>query len=145
MSAFITKDEMSLLMPHNATYRSTAEEAMRVAAEARLESGQALGQSLARGIVRAVAYLRALPQRRATMNELRGLSERELADIGLSRSDLPRVFDPAFASECGARRGPVGQFSNGRSAGLIARLPPAIATDAPLMQAARPPLPGPPA
>ena len=113
MSAFITKDEMSLLMPRSVTYRSTAEEAMRVAAEARLESGQALGQSLARGIGRAVAYLRSLPQRRATMNELRMLSERELADIGLSRSDLPRVFDPAFANECGAKRGPVGQFSKG--------------------------------
>ena len=27
------------------------------------------------------------------------MSDRELSDIGLSRADLPRVFDPAFASD----------------------------------------------
>jgi uncharacterized protein YjiS (DUF1127 family) len=27
------------------------------------------------------------------------LTEHELADIGLTRADLPRVFDPAFAAE----------------------------------------------
>ena len=27
------------------------------------------------------------------------LTDRELADIGLSRVDLPRVFDPAFAAD----------------------------------------------
>jgi uncharacterized protein YjiS (DUF1127 family) len=34
--------------------------------------------------------------RQAAMNELSQLSDRELADIGLGRSDLPNVFDPAF-------------------------------------------------
>jgi uncharacterized protein YjiS (DUF1127 family) len=36
------------------------------------------------------------PERRATFERLRSLSDRELADIGLSRSDLARVFDPDF-------------------------------------------------
>jgi uncharacterized protein YjiS (DUF1127 family) len=27
------------------------------------------------------------------------LTERELSDIGLSLSDVPRVFDPAFAAD----------------------------------------------
>ena len=37
-------------------------------------------------------------ERRVVLAELRALSDRELADIGLHRADLPRVFDPAFAS-----------------------------------------------
>jgi len=31
------------------------------------------------------------------LDELSGLSDHELADIGLARNDLSRVFDPAFA------------------------------------------------
>lgn len=37
-------------------------------------------------------------QRQATLNELRQLTDRELADIGLHRAELARVFDPAFAA-----------------------------------------------
>jgi uncharacterized protein YjiS (DUF1127 family) len=33
------------------------------------------------------------------LQEMSMLTDRELADIGLSRADLPRVFDPAFAME----------------------------------------------
>lgn len=39
------------------------------------------------------------PRRRAALNELSALSDYELSDIGLSRSDLPRVFDPTFVQE----------------------------------------------
>jgi uncharacterized protein YjiS (DUF1127 family) len=38
-------------------------------------------------------------RRQAVMQEMAMLSDRELADIGLSRVDLPRVFDPTFAAE----------------------------------------------
>ena len=49
--------------------------------------------------VRAVgAWVSRALQRRAVMNELSALSDHELADIGLARSDIPRVFDPAFVS-----------------------------------------------
>jgi uncharacterized protein YjiS (DUF1127 family) len=48
----------------------------------------------ARGLV---ARLSAYRERRATLNELAQLSDRDLADIGLSRGNLPRVFDPEFA------------------------------------------------
>lgn len=50
-------------------------------------------------LVRAVADW---PRRRAVLAELSMLSDRELADIGLVRGDLRRVFDPAFSA---ARRG----------------------------------------
>ena len=40
-----------------------------------------------------------MPRRRAVLDELSMLSDHELADIGLSRVDLGRVFDPSFAAE----------------------------------------------
>jgi uncharacterized protein YjiS (DUF1127 family) len=46
-----------------------------------------------------LAWLRQWRQRRQVVSELALMSDRELSDIGLSRADLPRVFDPAFASE----------------------------------------------
>jgi uncharacterized protein YjiS (DUF1127 family) len=38
-------------------------------------------------------------RRRGVMQELAMMTDRELSDIGLSRSDLSRVFDPGFAVE----------------------------------------------
>lgn len=50
----------------------------------------------------ALRFLGELPARRAVFNELSMLSDRELADIGLVRSDVRRVFDDSFAA---SRRG----------------------------------------
>lgn len=36
------------------------------------------------------------PERRATYEKLRRLSDRELADIGIDRGDITRVFEPDF-------------------------------------------------
>ncbi len=36
--------------------------------------------------------------RRAVMQEIAMMSDRELSDIGLSRSDIAHIFDPTFAS-----------------------------------------------
>jgi uncharacterized protein YjiS (DUF1127 family) len=47
----------------------------------------------------AVAAFAAWRRRQAVLQEMSMLTDRELADIGLSRADLPRVFDPAFAME----------------------------------------------
>jgi uncharacterized protein YjiS (DUF1127 family) len=47
----------------------------------------------------AVAWLVELPRRQAVLAELSELSDHELADIGLVRSDLGRVFDADFASQ----------------------------------------------
>ncbi|EHM02308.1 hypothetical protein HMPREF9946_01330 [Acetobacteraceae bacterium AT-5844] len=43
-----------------------------------------------RNVFRAIAEY---PRRRRVMDELSMLTDRELADIGLSRGDIPRVFD----------------------------------------------------
>jgi len=49
------------------------------------------------------------------LDELGMLSDHELADIGLSRVDLPRVFDPAFAADREAQRAG-SHFVEGRTA-----------------------------
>jgi|BEDMetMinimDraft_2_1075160.scaffolds.fasta_scaffold09105_2 uncharacterized protein YjiS (DUF1127 family) len=43
--------------------------------------------------------VRESSERRRTLAELAALSDYELADIGLSRADLPRLFDPEFVRE----------------------------------------------
>ena len=37
-------------------------------------------------------------RQRAVMQEMAMMTDRELSDIGLSRADLARVFDPTFAA-----------------------------------------------
>jgi uncharacterized protein YjiS (DUF1127 family) len=55
--------------------------------------------------VRAVGtWLSDKLKRRAVTNELAMLSDHELADIGLSRADIPRVFDRAFVATRSAPR-----------------------------------------
>jgi|SRR6185437_680798 len=52
-----------------------------------------------RGIVaRMMGWLAARAERRAVVAELSQLSDRELSDIGLVRSDVPFVFDRTFAA-----------------------------------------------
>ncbi|OJY78319.1 MAG: hypothetical protein BGP12_00235 [Rhodospirillales bacterium 70-18] len=46
-----------------------------------------------------LAFIASLPRRRAVLNELYSLSEHELADIGLTRAELPLVFDADFAAK----------------------------------------------
>ncbi len=55
--------------------------------------------------VRAVGqWLSDKVKRRAVTNELAMLSDHELADIGLSRADIPRVFDRSFVATRSAPR-----------------------------------------
>src|SRR4051812_2688129 len=49
-------------------------------------------------MVGLVARLADWQRRRAVMAEMALMTDHELADIGLTRSDLPRVFDPAFVA-----------------------------------------------
>jgi len=87
----------------------------------RLEAAAARNAALAAALRRAAraifrffatigAALRAWPQRKATYDALRALSDRELRDIGLTRADIGRVFDPDFtprpANEAGQKSTP---------------------------------------
>jgi len=61
---------------------------------------QASDNSEKRGLFARVAaalrWVAETPRRSAVIDELSTLSDHELADIGLNRSDLGRVFDPEF-------------------------------------------------
>jgi uncharacterized protein YjiS (DUF1127 family) len=72
-------------------------------------------RSLMQRAVAAISALLATPRRRAVINELASLSDRELADIGLNRAELGRVFEPAFAA---ARTRNADQASFGRTASV---------------------------
>lgn len=75
----------------------------RLRAEAIAARDAAVAQALKRsftGIGKALAAIGAAltswPERRATYENLRALTDRELADIGLTRGDISRVFEPEF-------------------------------------------------
>lgn len=51
---------------------------------------------LARRVADALARVLSAPRRRATLAELGALTDRELADIGLTRGELRQVFRREF-------------------------------------------------
>jgi uncharacterized protein YjiS (DUF1127 family) len=57
------------------------------------------GQEAGGWLHRLVMAVSAWRQRQAVLREMQTMTDRELADIGLSRADLSRVFDPAFAAD----------------------------------------------
>lgn len=60
---------------------------------------RSLGRALGDGLAFVVDKARTWVSRQATLAEMGSMSDRELADIGLSRGDLPRVFDAEFVAE----------------------------------------------
>jgi len=82
MTAHVANDGMTFVLP----------------GASRANTAPRRGAGLARRLGAAVAWLAGLPRRQAVMEELGRMSDHELADIGLARADLPRVFDPAFVA-----------------------------------------------
>jgi uncharacterized protein YjiS (DUF1127 family) len=68
-----------------------------------LPAAQRAPRGLLRQIGDGVAFLarsvKSWAARQATLSEMSLMSDRELADIGLTRGDLPRVFDADFAAD----------------------------------------------
>jgi len=68
--------------------------------QAQAETQTGSPQSLLGVIGQALAVigsaLASWPERRATYEKLRRLTDRELADIGIARGDITRVFEPDF-------------------------------------------------
>ncbi|WP_439595599.1 DUF1127 domain-containing protein [Falsiroseomonas sp.] len=52
--------------------------------------------SLGRGLAFLGRTIASWPERRQTYENLRSLTDRELADIGLTRGEISRVFEPDF-------------------------------------------------
>ncbi len=89
MNAPLAKEQIALLMSDSLTYRSPAIEGTEGAYSYLMPAKSGLMARLAH----AWAVLKDLPRRRAVIDELSMLSDRELSDIGLSRTDVPHVFD----------------------------------------------------
>ena len=93
MNAPLAKEQIQLLMSDSLTYRSPAGAGTDgTDMTSRPERPGALRQ----WINRAFAAIAAISRRQAVLRELTQLSDRELADIGLNRAELTRVFDPKF-------------------------------------------------
>jgi uncharacterized protein YjiS (DUF1127 family) len=90
MNARVAKEEMAILLPDSMSHYVRGDMTPQVDAGRR---------GLVARIRAALRWIIEMPKRRSVLDELSMLSDYELADIGLSRSELPRVFDPAFAAE----------------------------------------------
>ncbi|BDG71095.1 DUF1127 domain-containing protein [Roseomonas fluvialis] len=105
MDARITKAEAALLLPATTipSRRLAEVEAIRLAAiaardEAVADGVRRAGQAMLNAAEALVRALVTFPARIDTYRALRRLSDRELRDIGMTRFDIPRVFDPSFAT-----------------------------------------------
>ena len=91
MSAFSAKTEFAFdasgPSPHQYQGRSAAG-----------YSPVAARPGLSRRLASAMQWIAEQPRRRALINELGALTDHELADIGLARGDLARVFDRDFSA-----------------------------------------------
>ena len=91
MSAPIAKDQLAFSLG-NLSYIGPQYE--DVQERARLEHS-----GFARWIFARGHAIRAWFEKQAELRELEQMSDRELADIGLGRGDLRRVFDPGFNAD----------------------------------------------
>ncbi len=89
MHARVAKEELAILLPNTMSQYAKFDHEFAHTAPAGVPAW----------LYRAWRWVIELPHRRAVIDELSMLSDHELSDIGLSRSDLPRVFDPSFAAE----------------------------------------------
>ena len=79
MTAPINNSQMKLIVSETMSYRAPLLAAPKPTFFARIRS--------------TIGKMAEQAQRRAVVNELATLSDRELADIGLNRGDISRVFD----------------------------------------------------
>ena len=98
MSAPMNKTDLAFHLPQSFSYHSTWD-------DADYEPARKLGRLalVARAIASARDGFGRWVARRTAMAELGGMNDRELADIGISRSDISRVADPDFVAEHSGR------------------------------------------
>ena len=93
MDARITKPEFDSAIPSAA---QSMDAARTVALEAMRARDEAIGQWIRKAVTSVFRAILDYPRRRRVYGELSLLTDRELADIGLSRGDITRVFEGDF-------------------------------------------------
>ncbi len=97
MSALPAKSQFAFELPNLTYVDASLEEAnLRIAPVA---------PSKPHGLRAWIAAINAWHEKQVAMNELEMMSDRELADIGLNRADVHRVFEPAFNQDLRGRTG----------------------------------------
>ncbi len=83
MNAPLTNEQLTLLSSNTVAYRSTP-----------VQTGSKRGAKpgLFEMVANAIRWVAEFPRRRAVLDELGRLTDRELNDIGLTRSELRQVF-----------------------------------------------------
>ena len=96
MNAPLSREQIALLMSDSLTVRD----------QVLPGTDSTVGETRPGLFARLSASFAEAMRRRSVLGELRMLSDRELADIGLHRADLGRVFDTSYAQsrEQAARR-----------------------------------------
>ncbi len=97
MNAFVAKEEIALLMPNRLSHYFQ-DDAIYTPGPERKPAG------LFTRIATFFRMVAEMPRRAAILQELSALSDHELADIGLVRADLARVFDLDFFERRNAER-----------------------------------------
>lgn len=93
MNATVGKDQLTAFSLGNASYIGPSYE------EPQSRTASSPDGARRGWLSRFMAAVGAWRQRQVVLQEMQTMSDRELTDIGLSRSDLVRVFDPAFAAD----------------------------------------------
>ena len=98
MSAPLAKSDFVFKLSTSRSYIGADYDPAPVAASipAAATAPRSLARKLGDGLALLVGEVTGWVRRQATFAEMEGMSDRELADIGLTRGDVPRVFDPAF-------------------------------------------------
>ncbi|MCI0754252.1 DUF1127 domain-containing protein [Teichococcus vastitatis] len=96
MNARVTKPEFDCAIASSMMCLAPAQV---VQLEAARNRDEAMGRWLRNALTTVLRAVVDYPRRRRVYDELSMLSDRELADIGLTRGDIPHVFETGAAAQ----------------------------------------------
>jgi uncharacterized protein YjiS (DUF1127 family) len=99
MSAPLAKSDFVFKLSTSRSYIGSEYDPAPAKVQVADPASRGLGRAIADGLAFVVAKVRAWFGRQFTLAEMHSMSDRELADIGLNRGDVPRVFDAEFVAD----------------------------------------------
>ncbi len=100
MNFRLVKDDFAFNAPGSVNYSPVPTDGAEIAERARARTA-----ARNTGVVgRARTWFAQMRRRRRAMNELYMLTDHELDDIGITRSEIPTIFEPGFAEQYASRR-----------------------------------------